>query len=437
MLRRGTTGDGSRDSIWKLWPITFSRNYNVSFRTHPTYQRLVDLARSSHAASRSIQGISDDDILLARLYCYAWRGHIIGTFHATQLAIDARASALPADAVARAKAPLADLSAVSLDPIADDFRALISTFHRYETLLQRAVGELDALVRHDSEMQTARDRFLANVEHITQSGGIACTRDDEVPAQSSFIVPNLGITIVPLVYGDHHSWNMAYLAGETASVPRHQHGRGVEIHLGFGKLRGDTLLAHQRSEVTEGYAMAIPPRTPHGFANTSGHDHYLPFVFGSRSMGGWGVYLDVEPQPIELEELERVPRSESCLNGLVYLDRQIELAARSVNTARWILVDPHATFRPDSGALVLSIAGITGAGLTLPTADFRAVSVVRGSGVVQMGSCEQAVSAHDHFGVPAGVVAKLRPTGNEPLVILDAVLQMEPPAAPLEDLPVD
>jgi mannose-6-phosphate isomerase-like protein (cupin superfamily) len=409
----------------------------VSFRTHPNYQRLVERARSSHAANRSVQGIDEDDVLLARLYSYAWRGHVIGTFHATQLAIDAHASALPAEAVARAKAPLADLAAVSLDPIADDFRALISTFHRYDTLLRRAVGELDALAHRDDKMQTVHDRFVANVERITQSGGIACTRDDEVPAQSSFIVPNLGITIVPLVYGDHHSWNVAFLAGASASVPRHQHEQGVEIHLGFGKLRGDTLLAHQRCEVAEGYAMAIPPRTPHGFANTSGHDHYLPFVFGSRSMGGWGVFLDVEPQPIELNELERVPRSESCLNGLVYLDRQIELAARSTESARWILVEPHATFRPDSGALVLAIAGITAAGLTLPAEGFRAVSVVRGSGVVQIGCCQQTVSAHDHFGIPAGLAAKLRPTGPEPLVILDAVLQTDPPTAPLADLPVD
>ncbi len=321
----------------------------MSFRTHPNYQRLIERARSSHAAGRSTAGISDDDILLARLYCYAWRGHVIGTFHATQLAIDARAAAIPADAAARAKALLADLASVSLDPIADDFRAVISTFHRYDTLIRRTLGEMDALVRQDQEMQTVRARFLAQVERIAQSGGIACTRDDEVPAQSSFIVPNLGITIVPLVYGDHHSWNVAFLAGESANVPRHQHQQGVEIHLGMGKLHGDTLLGHQRCEVTEGYAMAIPPRTPHGFANTSGHDHYLPFVFGSRLMGGWGVFLDVEPQPIELEALERVERSENCLNGLVYLDRQIELAAKSAETARWTLVGPHATFRPESG----------------------------------------------------------------------------------------
>ena len=62
-------------------------------------------------------------------------------------------------------------------------------------------------------------------------------------------------------------------------------------------------------------------------------------------------------------------------------------------------------------------------GLTLPAGGFRAVSVVRGSGVVQIGSCRQAVSAHDHFGVPAAVTAKLRATGPEPLVILDAVFQ--------------
>jgi mannose-6-phosphate isomerase-like protein (cupin superfamily) len=196
----------------------------------------------------------------------------------------------------------------------------------------------------------------------------------------------------------------------------------VEIHLGMGKLRGDTLLAHQRCEVTEGYAMAIPPGTAHGFENTSGHDHFLPFVFGSRQLGGWGVFLDVEPQPIELAELERVPRSESCLNGLVYLDREIERAAQMTRTERWTLVGPQATHRPDSGALVLAVACVADGGLTLPAAGFRAVSVARGAGIVEIGTCQQTVTAHDHFGVPAGVEARLRSTGAEPLVVLDALL---------------
>ena len=283
---------------------------------------------------------------------------------------------------------------------------------------------MNHLAHAGGEIATVRDQFLANVERITRSGGIACTRDDEVPAQSSFVVPNLGITIVPLVYGDHHSWNLAFLAGESANVPRHQHEQGVEIHLGLGTLRGDTLLGGQKCEVSEGYAMAIGPRTPHGFVNTSGHDHFLPFVFGSRLLGGWGVFLDVEPQPIDLDQLQRVPRSESCLNGLVYLDREIERAARSAESGRRTLVGPEATFRPESGALVLSISRVAAEGLTLPADSFRAVSVVRGSGVVEIGPVQQAVAAHDHFGVPAGVAARLRATGGEPLVLLDALMQL-------------
>ena len=60
---------------------------------------------------------------------------------------------------------------------------------------------------------------------------------------------------------------------------------------------------------------------------------------------------------------------------------------------------------------MLAIAAITGDGLTLPADGFRAVSVVRGSGVVQIGPCQQAVSAHDHFGVPAG--SRLRNCGRQ------------------------
>ena len=86
---------------------------------------------------------------------------------------------------------------------------------------------------------------------------------------------------------------------------------------------------------------------------------------------------------------------------------------------------------------MLAIAGVTGDGLTLPAEGFRAVSVVRGAGVVQVGTCQQVVSAHDHFGIPAGVAASIRSTGREHLVILDAVLQAEPLTAPLADLPVD
>ncbi len=236
------------------------------------------------------------------------------------------------------------------------------------------------------------------------------------------MVPNLGITIVPLVYGDYHSWNLAYLGGDARDVPRHQHARGVEIHLGLGHVQGYTLLGQQRAEVSEGYAMAIPPQTPHGFVNTSGHDHYLPFVFGSKHLSGWGIVPDVEAQPIDLAALRLVSRSGACLNGLVYLDREIERAAKLPGNARWTLVKPEATYRPESGALELSIARVGSGGLDFPVDSFRIVGVVRGQGIARVGPVQQPVSAHDHFGIPAGLSARLQPIGPEPLVTLDTTL---------------
>ena len=106
------------------------------------------------------------------------------------------------------------------------------------------------------------------IEDITASNGINLSRDDEAPTQAGFIVPNLGITIVPLVYGDHHSWNLAYLAGDKRNVPVHRHHFGVEIHLGFNPTHGQTVLGTHRANVDEGYAMPVPPETDHGWINT-------------------------------------------------------------------------------------------------------------------------------------------------------------------------
>jgi mannose-6-phosphate isomerase-like protein (cupin superfamily) len=398
----------------------------VNFRAHPNYERLVEKARASHAASRNVAGITPDDVAVARLYSHAYRGQVIGTFHATQAALRAATAEWKGDATRRTAALqatelLGDLAAQALDPIAADFRALVSTFYRYDTNIRRALAALTAAGDEPPVGPIAR-RFLAQIERIAGSAGIACTRDDEVPEQASFVVPNLGITIVPLVYGDQHSWNLAYLGGDARDVPRHRHVQGVEIHLGMGHVEGFTLLGSQRAEVKEGYAMAIPPNTAHGFVNTSGKEHYLPFVFGSKELSGWGIFLDVEAQPIDIESLKLVPRSGACLNGLVYLDREIERAEKLAGNARWTLVKPEATFKPESGALVLSIARVGTTGMSLPVDSFRTVSVVRGQGIVRIGSVEQTVSAHDHFGVPAGLAASLEPVGREPLVILDAIL---------------
>ena len=52
----------------------------------------------------------------------------------------------------------------------------------------------------------------------------------------------------------------------------------------------------------------------------------------------------------------------------------------------------------------------------------RIVSVVRGRGVVDIGSVSAEVGAHDHFGVPADMTSTIRQSGVEALVLLDAVL---------------
>lgn len=37
---------------------------------------------------------------------------------------------------------------------------------------------------------------------------------EDVPAQATFVVPNLDIAIVPLIYDDYYSWNLALLTSE-------------------------------------------------------------------------------------------------------------------------------------------------------------------------------------------------------------------------------
>src|SRR5262249_44346117 len=154
-------------------------------------------------------------------------------------------------------------------------------------------------------------------------------------------------------------------------VPRHMHRDGVEIHLGFGELQGHTALGPYRAEVKEGYAMAIPPGTPHGYFNTSGHEHILPFIFGSARLGGWGILPDVIPQPARMEALKPVPANSPQMNGLVMLDREIERTAKQTASGRRTLIGPPATYRPHSGAIVLSVARAAAAGLNYPTGPFR------------------------------------------------------------------
>jgi len=266
------------------------------------------------------------------------------------------------------------------------------------------------------------ERFDKLVEAITSTQGLYLTQDTHAPDQGSFIVPNLGITIVPLVYGDHHSWNLAYLAGEQRNVPTHRHADGVEIHLGYRPTHGQTVLGNYRAQVDAGYAMPIPPGTDHGWVNNTDQVHHVPFIFGSLKHGGWGVFLDVTPATKPVERREQIDRYDGPFSQMIDLEHAIDQAARMAGQYRTTLIPFTVTHRGASGGLELNLTRVA-ATYTYPTDAFRIVSISRGTGAVSIDGIEAGVKQHDHFGVPAGAVCAIRQTGGQPLVALDAMIK--------------
>ena len=218
----------------------------MKLKMHDLYEQLIERAELSHKNNRCPEGITDEEVGRARLYCYAFRAQTIGTFHATRLAIQERprAGSLSTAYRIRTVEALVDLANQAMDAVPTDFRAVISTLYRYHCGVLRVIESTGRDADDSGDMEIARVglRFREIIEQITASGGIHLTQDLEAPEQASFVVPNLGIIIVPLVYGDYHSWNLAYLAGESRDVPTHRHQHGVEIHLGFNPTHGVTVL---------------------------------------------------------------------------------------------------------------------------------------------------------------------------------------------------
>jgi hypothetical protein len=395
---------------------------------HPNYQRLSELAARCHQSGRAAHGITAEDIALARLYSYAFRGHVIGAFPATRVALEAQRPVNDHAAIHRRRALdlLEALADRAMDPIMPDARALLSTFHGYNRDVCRAIDAMrDETEADDSRVGAIADRFVKTMERITDCNGIYLTRDTEAPDQASFIVPNLGITIAPLVYGDYHSWNLAWLSGKSSDVPRHLHREGVEIHLGYSPIHGHTILGDCTAEVREGYAMPIAPMTAHGYLNASDQPHHVPFIFGSLKGGGWGVFFDVEPQPFQREQLRPVQLTGLEMNGSVHIERAIAEAEAASCVFRRTLIPATATDRDGSGGLELSITRVPADELTIPSSSYRIVSVVCGSGTVKLAGSEQKIQAHDHFGIPAGMTATVRSTEKTPLVVLDAVIRTQ------------
>lgn len=398
-------------------------------RAHATYVALAEKVAACHERGRDPSGLTESDISVARLYSYGFRLHTIGAYHATRVALLARppSNVLAVSHRTRAAELLEDLANQAMEPVPDDFRAALSTFHRYHRGVERTLAALgaDSEASRDGEIIAIRDRFAAAVEAIVSHNGIHLTRDDAPQPQASFVVPNLGITIAPLVYGEHHSWNIAWLDPAQSNVPAHQHHRGVEIHLGYSPMKGYTILGDCATEVTEGYAMPIPPMTRHGYTNVGPMGHHVPFIFGSLHHGGWGVFLDVEAKPTKLSDLRIVPRDAAAFRQTIFLEREIAAAARAPAGTRRVLIPAAVTDRDNSGGLELSVSKVGQRPMEIRARDgFLAVSVVRGSGSVTMAGSKREISVHDHFGIPAGMTATLQQSGAEPMVILDTAIKL-------------
>jgi hypothetical protein len=263
---------------------------------------------------------------------------------------------------------------------------------------------------------------LQNINAVTSCNGTYVARDIVRPEQGAFLVPNLGISIVPVIYGDHHSWNAAFLAADQAGVSVHRHKKGAEIHLGFSHVKGHTILGSGFAEVTEGYAMPIPPMTEHGFLNTSGHDHVLPFVFGSLPMTGWGIFFDVEPRPDDGLQRQKYALQSPAMNHSVFLDQAIQRMVAGTDNMREVLIPAERAGSPAIGGLELTVNRVGRGQIDLVSDHYRIVSVQSGKGRVCIGDVESEVSDHDHFGIPADLKCSLTALGENPLVFLDAMM---------------
>jgi hypothetical protein len=395
----------------------------MKFHASGSYSDLLEKARWSHGNGRSIFHIKPEDVQLARLFSHGYRTQTIGAFHSCRVALETYAKdAIPT--YRRALWLLEQLECAALMPVPTDFRALVSTLYSYDANIQELLREMETACVGGGKpsLEVIMDRFIAHIEKITGSSGICPANDTVIPEQCGYVVPGLGITILPLSYGNHLSWNVAYLPAEGFGVSPHKHDQGVEIHLGFSPTHGRTLLGNCWAQIEEGYAMPIASKTQHGFENLSGHHHILPFIFGSLSLSGWGVFFDVEPQPYDASSKTSALLDSAEMNHSVYLDQEILRAARRTTTQREILIPASATRAPGVGGLDLWISSVGPDGLEMTSQGDRLLSVRQGSATIQIGAARAELAAHDHVCIPAGLEARIQPRESSCLVVLDTNL---------------
>ena len=121
----------------------------MSLPVHAAYEQLARKAKASHTEGRSSRDITSEDVDSARLYSYAFRVHTIGAYHATRLAIEALQAndPLAATELRRASETLEDLANQGMEPVPNDFRAVVFTFHRYDRGVRRVMDALERAAR--------------------------------------------------------------------------------------------------------------------------------------------------------------------------------------------------------------------------------------------------------------------------------------------------
>ena len=382
------------------------------------YAQLAERARAALTGRRDVSDLSTSDIELGRLFAYAYRNQTIGAFHATREALERLAGAA---AVEPARARLRDLQAVAMRDVPRDFRAVAPVLASYDIWCDEV---LEALAAPGTPPAIApiRKQFAAVIERIRRSEGIVPARDDELPPQASYQVPGIEVLIVPLVYGDHISWNTAYLTAESAGATTHRHAKQAEIHLGYHELRGRTLLDGHAALVHQGYAMPIPALRDHGFDNLSGHEHFVPFIFGSLELDGWGVFFDVEPRPADTASWPHVPLQSEAMNRSIELEPALARVRREPAGARHVLVPAVRTARPATGGLELAAYRVGSRPVTVDAPQFRILSVYAGEIRLAFETASADLGPHQHVGVPANMPATLARTGPADAVVLEASL---------------
>lgn len=385
---------------------------------NPRYRDLAALAQAAIDGRRDVSQLTQADIDLARLYAYAYRTQTVGTFHATRLALDPFGGVPTVQAAQRR---LRDLQALAMRPVPADLRAaapMLAWYHAWSDEVVVALTNPEA----PAEAHGIRDRFQDVIAAIRRSDGIVPQRDDDLPEQASYKVPGIEVVIVPLVYGDHISWNTAFVTAASGGATTHRHALQVEIHLGYEGVHGRTLLDGRAATVTAPYAMPIPPTLDHGFDNLSGHDHFVPFVFGSRTLDGWGVFFDVEPRPSPTHEWPETPLESDAMNGSVFLGPALAAMRQSPAGERRVLIDAERTARPATGGLELAAMHVGEESMTLSFDEFHIFSVREGRLSLSMAGVSVELGPRDHVGIPAGLRATLRALDGECL-LLEASLQ--------------